>query len=302
MKPAPPVTRHLPCPPGEACSVGRGLGMVTPADYTTVPRVPGRFGEAAAEWGRLRWRSGRAVAVDHRSGIRRGGADRLLRRARGRRGRRGRGRRRPRAPRGDRGRRRLDGRDARTARPGGFPRRTAPRRHAAAEPRQGRGRPCRHAGRVGRPRAAHGRRPLGAARRPRRARGGRGVWRRPRGGVERAPGLADRRTPARLPRADGQGVQRPAPCSHRPPRPRYAVRLQALPVGAARELFSRQRVDGFAYDAEVCVLARQLGLELAEVPVRWSNDPHTHVHLVRSSAQMARDLLLVAWRARRERA
>lgn len=67
----------------------------------------------------------------------------------------------------------------------------------------------------------------------------------------------------------------------------------------ARVLFERQRIDGFAFDAELCVLARGLGLQLTEVPVRWENDPRTHVHLVRSSGRMALDLLRIAWTARR---
>jgi hypothetical protein len=69
----------------------------------------------------------------------------------------------------------------------------------------------------------------------------------------------------------------------------------------ARTVFERQRIDGFAFDAEVCVLARDLDLDVREVPVRWVNDPGTHVHLVRSSTRMALDLLRVAWLARSAR-
>jgi dolichyl-phosphate beta-glucosyltransferase len=36
----------------------------------------------------------------------------------------------------------------------------------------------------------------------------------------------------------------------------------------ARELFGRARVDGFAFDVEVLLLARRLGLVVAEIPVR----------------------------------
>jgi dolichyl-phosphate beta-glucosyltransferase len=65
-----------------------------------------------------------------------------------------------------------------------------------------------------------------------------------------------------------------------------------------RRLFELQQIDGFAFDAELCLLADRLGLAVAEVPVRWTNDPHTHVALVRSSLQMAIDLLRLARRAR----
>jgi dolichyl-phosphate beta-glucosyltransferase len=68
-----------------------------------------------------------------------------------------------------------------------------------------------------------------------------------------------------------------------------------------RVLFEHQRVRGFAYDAEICVLARQLGLRVAELPVRWTNHPDTRVRLISSSTRMALDLLRIAWLARRRR-
>jgi glycosyltransferase involved in cell wall biosynthesis len=67
----------------------------------------------------------------------------------------------------------------------------------------------------------------------------------------------------------------------------------------ARALFELQRVEGFAFDAELCVNARRLGLRLAEVPVRWINHPDTRVALVRSSLRMALDLVRIARLARR---
>ncbi len=41
---------------------------------------------------------------------------------------------------------------------------------------------------------------------------------------------------------------------------------------AAREVFSRARLDGFAFDVEALFLCRKLGLRVAEVPVHWKND------------------------------
>jgi glycosyltransferase involved in cell wall biosynthesis len=65
-----------------------------------------------------------------------------------------------------------------------------------------------------------------------------------------------------------------------------------------RELFELQRVEGFAYDAELCVNADRLGLRVSEVPVRWINNTDTRVTLLGSSVQMALDLGRIAWRAR----
>lgn len=67
----------------------------------------------------------------------------------------------------------------------------------------------------------------------------------------------------------------------------------------ARRLFELQRVEGFAFDVDVLVLARRLGLIVREVPVRWVNDPDTHVGLLTSSPQMARDAIRIAYWARR---
>ena len=72
-------------------------------------------------------------------------------------------------------------------------------------------------------------------------------------------------------------------------------------VATARRLFELQRVDGFAFDVEILVLARRLGLGVTEVPVRWVNDPDTHVGLFSSSSQMAFDTLRIAYRNRGRR-
>jgi dolichyl-phosphate beta-glucosyltransferase len=69
-------------------------------------------------------------------------------------------------------------------------------------------------------------------------------------------------------------------------------------IETARELFGLQRIDGFAFDAELCVNAHRLGLRVAEVPVRWVNNTDTRVTLFGSSLQMALDLARVAWRSR----
>jgi len=73
-------------------------------------------------------------------------------------------------------------------------------------------------------------------------------------------------------------------------------KLFRLPT--ARRLFELQRVSGFAYDVELLVLARQLGLSVAEVGVRWSDDRETTVKIFSASSRMALDLLRIAWLAR----
>lgn len=70
-------------------------------------------------------------------------------------------------------------------------------------------------------------------------------------------------------------------------------------LATARALFERQTINGFAFDAELCVVAQKLGLTVVECPVRWTNNAETRVTLVRSSARMALDLIRIAWLARR---
>jgi dolichyl-phosphate beta-glucosyltransferase len=69
-------------------------------------------------------------------------------------------------------------------------------------------------------------------------------------------------------------------------------------LAAARKLFELQRIEGFAYDAEILVLARRLAIRVVEVPVRWFNDPATTVKLFSASSRMALDLLKVGRLAR----
>jgi dolichyl-phosphate beta-glucosyltransferase len=64
---------------------------------------------------------------------------------------------------------------------------------------------------------------------------------------------------------------------------------------AAHAVFQRVRTDGFAFDVEALLLARQLGYVVREMPVRWINDPDSRVTLMRHPAQMLADL----WRIRR---
>jgi dolichyl-phosphate beta-glucosyltransferase len=58
----------------------------------------------------------------------------------------------------------------------------------------------------------------------------------------------------------------------------------------ARELFARQRLDGFGFDAEVLWLARRLGYRVTEVPIVWRDDHRSNVRLVRDSGRMLLDL------------
>ncbi len=62
---------------------------------------------------------------------------------------------------------------------------------------------------------------------------------------------------------------------------------------AAREIFSRQTIDGFAFDVEVLLLAERLGCKIADLPVEWINSPESKVRILHDSLAMLRDTLRV---------
>jgi dolichyl-phosphate beta-glucosyltransferase len=66
---------------------------------------------------------------------------------------------------------------------------------------------------------------------------------------------------------------------------------------AAREIFSRARVDRFAYDVEALLLARRLGFAIAEVPVLWFNSADSRVTLF-GGAQAYWDVLRIRFTTR----
>lgn len=61
--------------------------------------------------------------------------------------------------------------------------------------------------------------------------------------------------------------------------------FKAFSARAAKEIFSRQTITRFAFDVEVLVIARQLGLAIKEVPITWVNSPKTHV-TIKNMVQM----------------
>ena len=70
--------------------------------------------------------------------------------------------------------------------------------------------------------------------------------------------------------------------------------FKAFRARAAREIFSRQRLDGFSFDVEVLALAAALHLHVADLPVEWFDDRATRLNLWRDGRTMLRDL----WRVR----
>lgn len=75
--------------------------------------------------------------------------------------------------------------------------------------------------------------------------------------------------------------------------------FKAFRLKAANEIFSRQTLDGFAFDVEVLMLASKLGYKIDILPVRWINSPDSKVRLLIDPLKMLLDLVRIGRIVRR---
>jgi dolichyl-phosphate beta-glucosyltransferase len=71
--------------------------------------------------------------------------------------------------------------------------------------------------------------------------------------------------------------------------------FKLFPGDLARALSDVQRLNGFAFDVELLLLASSWGFEVNEIGVRWSHVEASRVMAVRHSAEMFRDSLRLWW-------
>ncbi len=64
---------------------------------------------------------------------------------------------------------------------------------------------------------------------------------------------------------------------------------------AAVDLFSRQKLNGFSFDAEIVFLAQRCGYKIIETPVTWQNSPQSRVRLFKDPWLMFMDLFKIRW-------
>jgi dolichyl-phosphate beta-glucosyltransferase len=69
--------------------------------------------------------------------------------------------------------------------------------------------------------------------------------------------------------------------------------LKGFRQAAAREIFSRTRLDGFAFDVEALFLARRLGLEVAEVSAQAKECQGSKVRMAVDAQRMLREVWAV---------
>lgn len=61
----------------------------------------------------------------------------------------------------------------------------------------------------------------------------------------------------------------------------------------ARDLFSRQKIDGYMYDVEILYLARCTGYRIRQVPVHWRDDGDSRLNLIAGNIRNVLDILKI---------
>ena len=75
--------------------------------------------------------------------------------------------------------------------------------------------------------------------------------------------------------------------------------FKAFRKQCVKPVFENQKLNGFAFDVEVLMLARALNYKIDELPVKWINSPDSKVRIVQDSLKMLRDLIRSRWIVRR---
>lgn len=92
----------------------------------------------------------------------------------------------------------------------------------------------------------------------------------------------------------------------------YVVRTLALPsitdtqcgfkvirADIARRIYAEQRVERFAFDVELLMLAHLAGAKTIEIPADWENPPESTLRVARDAPQMLLDVFRTMWRLRK---
>ena len=69
----------------------------------------------------------------------------------------------------------------------------------------------------------------------------------------------------------------------------------------AKLIFEKCTLPGFGYDFECLMIGRDLGIKIAEVPIRWSHQEGSKVRVLRDGTRMLRDLVILRMKGRRGR-
>lgn len=70
---------------------------------------------------------------------------------------------------------------------------------------------------------------------------------------------------------------------------------------ASQEVFRRCRLNGFSFDLEALMIARDLGYRIEEIPIRWMHQEGSKVRVLRDGTQMVLDLIKLRVKGKRRR-
>ena len=66
-------------------------------------------------------------------------------------------------------------------------------------------------------------------------------------------------------------------------------------VEVVRDLFARQKVDGFMFDVEILMLANKQGYQIVKIPVKWTFDPDSRFNPVTGTIKNFKELARIRW-------
>jgi dolichyl-phosphate beta-glucosyltransferase len=69
--------------------------------------------------------------------------------------------------------------------------------------------------------------------------------------------------------------------------------FKAFTADAARHIFNAAKLDGFSFDVEAIYLAIAFDYAIAEIPVRWVNEPNSKVRMLADPARMFADVIRI---------
>jgi dolichyl-phosphate beta-glucosyltransferase len=61
----------------------------------------------------------------------------------------------------------------------------------------------------------------------------------------------------------------------------------------AKELFRRQKINGYMFDVEILAIARQMRYRVEQVPIRWRDDADSRLNLVSGNLRNVRDIFWI---------
>ena len=60
-----------------------------------------------------------------------------------------------------------------------------------------------------------------------------------------------------------------------------------------KELFRRQKIDGYMFDVEILAIGRRLGYRIEQIPIRWRDDADSRLDLVAGNLRNVRDIFRI---------